>query len=115
MGKKKIEELKKLPFEKALELLEETVAKMEAGNLPLEEMMKTFEEGRILAALCGEKLKSVEKKIEILKKQKENDAEWKSFSEEAQSRNAPDKAENNTKNPPQDNADTGRKAGELPF
>ena len=89
MDKKKIEELKKLPFEKALETLEQTVAKMEAGNLPLEEMMKTFEEGRVLATVCGEKLKSVEKKIEILKKQTEEAAEWQEFDEKAPLRNAP--------------------------
>ena len=90
MDKKQMEELKKLPFEKALEQLEAIVAKMESGNLPLEDMMKTFEEGQFLASVCGEKLKAVEKKIEVLKKNADGQASWESFEETGEAlRNAP--------------------------
>ena len=85
MEKQQIDELQKLPFEQALEKLEEIVGKMESGKLPLEEMMKTFEEGRHLSMICMEKLKSVEKKIEILKKKSDGTTEWALFPESASS------------------------------
>ena len=64
----KSEKEKELSFEEALVKLEASVTKMESGNLPLEDMMKAFEEGQTLAAICAKKLQAVEKKIEILKK-----------------------------------------------
>ena len=78
MKKEEIEKLKKLPFEKALEELESVVSKMESGNLPLEKMMESFERGKILTAICGDKLKSVERKIEVLRS-KSGDGEWGDF------------------------------------
>jgi len=56
-------------FEQALERLETIVSEMESGTLPLEDMMKRFEEGRALAKLCSTKLNQVEKRIEILVKE----------------------------------------------
>ena len=75
MNKDELEKLKKLPFEKALEELESVVAKMESGNLPLDKMMESFERGKILTAICGDKLKSVERKIEVLRS-KSGNGEW---------------------------------------
>lgn len=90
MNKTELEALSKLPFEQTLEKLEAAVNKMESGNLPLEEMMKTFEEGQTLAAICEKKLKIVEKKIEILKKKTDDNAEWVSFENEpTNTRNVP--------------------------
>jgi exodeoxyribonuclease VII small subunit len=90
MDKSKIEKLQKLPFEDALEKLENTVGEMENGNLPLEEMMKRYEEGQALAEICGQKLKSAEKKIEKLKKKSDDSPEWEHYDkEESQMRNAP--------------------------
>jgi len=63
MTKEEIKKFEDMPFEKVLERLESVVAKMENGNLPLDEMMKAFEEGKILSDICGKKLKAVEKKI----------------------------------------------------
>ena len=83
-------ELEKLSFEEALVKLEASVSKMESGNLPLEDMMKAFEEGQNLAAVCAKKLQAVEKKIEILKKRSGSDGEWVDFNDTpAQTRNAP--------------------------
>ena len=83
-------QLEKLSFEEALAKLEENVTTMESGNLPLEKMMKAFEEGQILAGICSDKLKAVEKKIEVLKKQTSGETEWVDFNESpAQTRNAP--------------------------
>lgn len=76
----KLQELESLSFEKALEKLEGIVSKMESGKLPLEEMMKHFEEGSALSSICEKKLKELEKKIEILVKEDAQDGKWEEFS-----------------------------------
>ena len=53
-------------FEKSLQKLEDTVQKLESGELTLEESLKAFEEGVSLARSCQETLKSAEEKVEIL-------------------------------------------------
>lgn len=72
-------ELQKLSFEAALQRLELFVEKMEEGQLPLEELTRGFEEGRTLAALCRNKLNSLEKKIEILLNDDGSDGQWGLF------------------------------------
>ena len=59
---------KQINFEKSLERLETLVDEMESGELALEEMIKHFEEGSKLVALCTKKLTEVEQKIEKLVK-----------------------------------------------
>lgn len=53
-------------FEEAMKRLEEIVASLEAGDLPLEESLKAFEEGMKLAKFCSEKLEEAEKKVTML-------------------------------------------------
>ena len=53
-------------FENAVERLEHIVEEMEADQLPLEEMLRRYEEGTKLVKLCGEKLTAAEKRIEIV-------------------------------------------------
>ncbi|MBT8341263.1 MAG: exodeoxyribonuclease VII small subunit [Desulfatitalea sp.] len=53
----------KLTFEKALEKLEQIVHEMEAGQLPLDNALKKFEEGMKLSRFCTEKLNETEEKI----------------------------------------------------
>ena len=55
-----------LKFEKALEKLEKIVEDLEAGNIPLEDALKKYEEGVKLSRLCTEKLTQAETKIEQL-------------------------------------------------
>lgn len=74
-----IEELKKLPFEKALEQLEQTVGMMESGNLPLDQMISCFEQGNALKNICSHKLNDLEKKIEVLVKEDNQGGEWQEF------------------------------------
>ena len=52
-----------MSFEKAVKELEETVMKMESGDLDLDENIKCFEKGNKLAAFCEEQLKVAEKKV----------------------------------------------------
>ena len=51
-------------FEDSLKKLEKLVAEMELGTLPLDEMMKRFEEGRKLVASCTTALESIRQRIE---------------------------------------------------
>lgn len=60
-----------LTFEQALERLDACVAGMESGELPLEEMLKVFEEGQRLTRFCQKKLDEIEKRIEIITRDQE--------------------------------------------
>jgi exodeoxyribonuclease VII small subunit len=63
-----------LAFEKSLKELETLVAKMEQGNLSLEESLRDFERGVQLTRACQQALKEAEQKVEILlKKSGQND------------------------------------------
>jgi exodeoxyribonuclease VII small subunit len=55
-----------LKFEKCLEKLEKIVEDLEAGNIPLEDALKKYEEGVKLSRLCTQKLSQAETKIEQL-------------------------------------------------
>ena len=57
---------KTINLEKALADLEELVAELESGDLPLEKAMKKFEEGIKLTRGCQAALKEAEQKVEIL-------------------------------------------------
>lgn len=66
---------KKIDFEQSLERLETIVEEMEGGELPLEKMIKHFEEGSKLVSTCSKKLTEVEQKIEKLVKTEDGLAE----------------------------------------
>ncbi len=53
-------------FEKALAELEQVVAKLEKGNVPLNESLALFEKGVKLARYLRGELDKAEKKVEIL-------------------------------------------------
>lgn len=58
-------------FEDALEKLEDLVKKMEAGDLPLEESLKSFEEGIKLIRFCQAKLDEAQRRVEMLSGQED--------------------------------------------
>ena len=58
-------------FEDALAQLESIVEAMEAGDVPLADLLAKFEEGNKLLKICESRLKDAEMKIELLKKQKD--------------------------------------------
>ena len=60
-----------LKFEQALERLEKIVAEMESAELPLDDVLKRYEEGTRLVRFCAKKLEEAEKQIEILAKAKD--------------------------------------------
>ena len=53
-------------FENSMAELEEVVAKLEAGDVTLDESLKLFEQGIKLANSCSKKLDEAEKKVKIL-------------------------------------------------
>jgi exodeoxyribonuclease VII small subunit len=55
-------------FEESLKRLEDIVAKLEEGDLALEESLKLFEEGIKTSRLCTKQLEEAERKVEILLK-----------------------------------------------
>jgi len=59
---------KELKFEDGLKRLEEIVAKLESGNLSLDDSLKLFEEGVKLVRFCNERLAEVQQKVELLTK-----------------------------------------------
>jgi len=60
--------MSKKTFEQAIKRLEEIVAELEEGNLPLEESLKIYEEGVELTKFCSTKLNETEDKIKTLVK-----------------------------------------------
>lgn len=60
------ESIESLPFEKALQRLEEVVHLLEQGEAPLEEAIRLFDEGMKLAHHCQKKLKWAEQQVEML-------------------------------------------------
>ena len=60
--------MKELKFEQALDKLEKVVREMEEGSVSLDKSLELFEEGVKLAKFCSAKLREVEKKVDILKK-----------------------------------------------
>ncbi len=63
-------------FEKSLAELEQIVARMEAGDLSLEQSLQQFERGVALARECQQALQVAEQKVEILLKQSGSNADF---------------------------------------
>lgn len=57
---------KDLTFEAAFQELEETVERLEGGELTLDEAIALFERGQALAQLCDEKLEQAELRVSQL-------------------------------------------------
>jgi exodeoxyribonuclease VII small subunit len=55
-------------FERSLAELESLVERLERGDLPLDEALKTFERGVKLTRHCQSALKAAQQKVEILMK-----------------------------------------------
>jgi exodeoxyribonuclease VII small subunit len=74
-----VRDIKTPDFEEALAELEGLVERLERGDLPLDEALKTFERGVELTRHCQSSLKSAQQKVEILLK-RGNTAEIEPFS-----------------------------------
>ena len=66
-------------FEVAYEKLQQSVKKLESGELSLEDSLKAFEEGVQLSRVCQEHLTAAEQKVELLVKVGPSGVETKPF------------------------------------
>ena len=71
-----------LTFEQAIQQLEKIVGDMETAELPLEDVIKKYEEGTRLVRFCSQKLEEAEKKIEILGKKSDGTVTLEPFEAE---------------------------------
>jgi exodeoxyribonuclease VII small subunit len=62
-----------ISFEDALARLEEIVKQLEDGELEIEKALTIFEEGTRLSRLCAKKLSSIERRVEVLTKNRDGD------------------------------------------
>ncbi|SRR5712692_8771934 len=69
----------KKKFEQALEDLEKVVERLESGELSLEDSLAAFEQGVKMVRYCNQKLNEVERKIELLVKDKEGKLQLKAL------------------------------------
>jgi len=77
-------------FETALEDLEQVVEQLDSGELSLEDSLAAFEKGVGLVKFCNEKLNEVEKKIELLVKDKDGKLQLKAFEDSVDDGNGED-------------------------
>lgn len=66
---------KTLSFEEGLGQLEKMAQEMESSELPLEDMLRLYEEGVKLAGELGSKLEAMKASLETVKPETENETE----------------------------------------
>jgi exodeoxyribonuclease VII small subunit len=71
-----------MTFEQALKSLEEAVAQLEKGQMPLDESLDCFEAGVQSANLCRKKLQAVESRVETLMKNADGSFATEPFGED---------------------------------
>lgn len=64
MNQLKLEEMKALSYEEMMDRLEKIIARMDDGNIPLEDSLNAFDEGMLLIQVAREKLESYRARIE---------------------------------------------------
>jgi exodeoxyribonuclease VII small subunit len=57
-------DIKKMPFERAIEELESIVKRLEEGKVPLEESVAIYERGEALKKRCEELLRQAEARVD---------------------------------------------------
>jgi exodeoxyribonuclease VII small subunit len=80
-------ETKPVDFEKALAELESLVERLERGDVPLDEALRTFERGVALTRHCQACLQAAQQKVEILLK-RSGQAEVQPFEETGEANSA---------------------------
>jgi len=84
-GKKKATATKDgLPFEAAMQELEELVSRMEQGDHSLEASLKDFERGVELTRICQKALAEAEQKVQILSKNLGQDDDLEHYDPESE-------------------------------
>lgn len=76
-------------FEDALSQLEELVREMESDQMPLEDLIRNYEQGTKLFQVCEKRLEEAEGRIEIIRKKRNGEAVVEPFDEEPTTTAAP--------------------------
>jgi len=74
--------IENLPFEESLKRLESVVESMESSDLPLETLLRLYEEGTQLSKVCQARLADAELKIQKLEKSASGELTLKTLSPE---------------------------------
>ncbi len=64
MAEPNLPDVKKLPFERAIEELESIIKRLEEGKVPLEESVAIYERGEALKRRCEDLLKAAEARVD---------------------------------------------------
>jgi len=75
---------RELPFEAAMQELEDLVSRMEQGDHSLEDSLKDFERGVELTRICQKALAEAEQKVQILSKNLGQDSDLADYDPEAE-------------------------------
>jgi exodeoxyribonuclease VII small subunit len=70
-------------LETAMQRVSEIVASMESGDMPLEKLIESYEEGIGLVKDCQEKLDAAEKRIQIIARNARGEVSLEDFDAEA--------------------------------
>ena len=58
--------MEEMTFEQALARLEQIVKELEGGNVPLDDLMRLYDEGTALVKACTEKISAAEQKVRLV-------------------------------------------------
>ena len=53
-------------YEAALEELEQLVARIESGQMPLDQLLAGYQRGAVLLAFCRDRLEAVQNQVQVL-------------------------------------------------
>ena len=70
-------------LETAMQRVSDIVASMEGGDMPLEKLIESYEEGIGLVKMCQEKLDAAEKRIQIIARNARGEVVLEDFDAEA--------------------------------
>jgi exodeoxyribonuclease VII small subunit len=74
--------MQQLSYEEAIQELEKVVARLESGEISLDESMALFKRGMSLSEICAGKLSAIEKQITQLLEKSSGELEEKPFGED---------------------------------
>ena len=77
---------KSVTFEESMTRLDEIVKALEAGDVPLEESMKLFEEGTKLSASLGKLLDKAEQKVTVMQENMQGELTEQPFAAEEEAK-----------------------------
>ncbi len=72
----------KLPFEEALVRLESLIQGMDSDQVPLDDLIKNYEEGISLYEICEKRLDEAQGRIDLIRKKRDGSVELEPFGDD---------------------------------